>query len=84
MNEIDLLRKLAIASKQEEVPPVDVTRSVISEIGYGEEDYVRPLAWVAACSFAVAIPVSILALQTLDRWTDPLINTFRLVAWVSP
>jgi hypothetical protein len=82
MNETELIRKLAIAARSEELPPVDVTRSVLSELMARQDESWNPLVWVAGFASAVALPVGVLAFYVLDGWTDPMLNVFFSFRWV--
>jgi len=82
MNELELLRKLSVAAGREDVPQPNVSRQVLARLSERAEDSVRPLAWVAAFSSAVAIPFAIAAFYALETLTDPLLNVFYPLRWV--
>jgi hypothetical protein len=71
MNELDIIRKLALAAKDEPIPQAAVTRGVIAAIdGYAEQSD-QPLMWIAGLSSLVALAVCVLAVQTFETWPDP-------------
>jgi hypothetical protein len=79
MNEEQRLRKLARIARREEPPRVDVAGRVMARLRRREADAaprVNPLAWVAAGSLAVAVPLAIAALYMLQHWTNPLLGLF--------
>lgn len=82
MNELEFLKKLGIAAGREDGPQPDVSRRVLAVLKEREEDSFRPLAWVAALSSAVAIPLAIAAFYALETLTDPLLNVFYPLRWV--
>ena len=80
MNEIEILRKLAISAGKESPPHVDVSRSVLSNLRVEEDDLNSSWAWIAGLSYAGAIPAAVIAYYALDGWMDPLqvmLTSFR-------
>jgi hypothetical protein len=76
MNELDMLRKLAAVARNEPVPPVDVSRSVIARLSVRQDEWNTSLAWVAGLSLAAALPALVIAIYVLETWTDPLQEMF--------
>jgi len=71
MNELDIIRKLAVAARDETIPQTAVTSGVIAAInGYAEQSD-RPLMWIAGLSSLVALAVCVLAVQAFETWPDP-------------
>jgi hypothetical protein len=71
MNELDIIRKLAIAARGETIPEVSVTRGVIAAIsGYAEEGD-GPLMWIAGLSSLAALAACVLAVQAFETLPDP-------------
>lgn len=83
MNEIEIIQKLASASRGAKVPNVDVSGNVAAAISE-RVSFVSdaPLAWVAGLSFSAAVPICVFAVQALDLLTDPLTNFFWVYKWV--
>jgi hypothetical protein len=77
MKESEILRKLGAAAAREEVPRTNVRPHFVEVPPAVEEDFSRPLFWIAGLSAATALPAIILALYALDTWTDPLITLFE-------
>jgi hypothetical protein len=82
MNETEIVRKLAIASRCEAIPPVDVERRVLGELMVQQDDSWSPLVWVAGFASVAALPVGALAFYVLEGWTDPMLNVFFAFRWV--
>lgn len=76
MNEMELLRKLAVAAKRERIPTVDVSRKMSTLLSAPAEEWDSSLAWLAGLSLAAALPAVIVAVYVLDAWTDPLQELF--------
>jgi hypothetical protein len=71
MNELDIIRKLAVAAKGETIPEVSVTRAVIAAINANTEQSDRPLMWIAGLSSLAALAACVLAVQAFETWPDP-------------
>jgi len=82
MKELEILRKLGAAAVREEVPRPNVQPHFVEIPSAVEEDFSRPLVWIAGLSSAMALPAIILALYALDTWTDPLIGLFGDLTWI--
>jgi hypothetical protein len=82
MKELDILRKLGAAAAKEDIPRLDAQPHFVSVPPASEEDFSRPLLWIAGLSSAVALPALILALYALDTWTDPLLGIFDSLTWM--
>jgi len=79
MNEEERLLQLARLARREQPPRADVAGSVMAALRRREAEAspnVRPLAWVAVGSAAVAIPLAIAAAYAWQHWTDPLLGIF--------
>ena len=79
MNEEQKLRQLARVARREEPPRVDVANRVMARLRRREAEAtsgVRPLAWVAVASAAVAIPLAVAGAYTWQHHTDPLLLAF--------
>jgi len=76
MNEMELLRKLAVAGQRERFPAVDVSRKMAALVNAPSEEWDSSLAWIAVLSLAAALPAVIVAVYVLDAWTDPLHDLF--------
>jgi len=77
MNEEQRLRQLAAIARLESAPPVDVAASVMARLCRRAAEAVpsvRPLAWVAGLSAALAVPLTVAAMYVLQHWTDPLLG----------
>ncbi len=85
MNELEILGKLAAAANRERAPEVSVSREVVEAINNTQdEQYDRPLIWIAAIASAAAGVACILAMQSFDLWLDPsLIATFSIIGGVT-
>jgi len=76
MNEEQRLRRLAQVARREQPPEVHVASRVMARLRRCEAEAapgVRPLAWVAAGSALVAIPLAIAALYMWQHLTSPLL-----------
>jgi hypothetical protein len=82
MNELEILRKLGAADAREDMPRLDVLPHFVQVPPVAEEDFSRPLVWIAGLSSIMAAPAIILALYALDTWTDPLIGIFDGLTWM--
>jgi hypothetical protein len=82
MKELDILRKLGAAAAREDVPRVSVRPHFVQVPPAAEDDFNRPLVWIAGLSSAMALPAIILALYALDTWTDPLIGILEDFSWM--
>jgi hypothetical protein len=82
MKELEILRKLSVAAAREDVPRLDVQPHFVYVAPATEEDFSRPLVWIAGLSSAMALPAIVLALYALDTWTDPLIGIFDSLTWM--
>jgi hypothetical protein len=82
MKELEILQKLGAAAAREEAPGLDVRPHFVTASQVAEEDFSRPLVWIAGLSSAVAAPALILALYALDTWTDPLLGIFDSLTWM--
>ncbi len=82
MKELEILRKLGAAAARERAPRLDVRPHFVEVPPAAEEDFSRPLIWIAGLSSAMAAPAIILALYALDTWTDPLIGIFDGLTWM--
>ncbi|MBM3477081.1 MAG: hypothetical protein FJX75_27755 [Armatimonadetes bacterium] len=79
MNEEQRLRQLARIARREEPPHVDVARRVMARLRRREAEAapsVRPLAWVAAGSAAVAIPLAVAAVNIWLHLANPILGLF--------
>jgi hypothetical protein len=76
MNEMELLRKLAVAARREQVPAVDVSTKMATLLSARQDEWDSALAWIAGLSLAAALPAVIVAVYALDAWTDPLHTLF--------
>ena len=84
MNAIERIRKLAARARMEGPPDVDVTDRVMMVLraeAASKAPTLRPLAWVAGVSFAVAIPAAVLGLWVWSTLTDPLVIAFVELPW---
>jgi len=84
MNEIERIRKLAVRARMEKPPEVDVTDRVMMVLraeAASQAQTVRPLAWVAGVSFALAIPAALVGLWVWTTLTDPLVIAFVERPW---
>jgi hypothetical protein len=82
MKELEILRKLGAAAAREGVPRTNVQPHFVEIPSAFEEDFSRPLVWIAGLSSAVALPAIILAFYALDTWTDPLIGLLGDLTWI--
>jgi hypothetical protein len=82
MNHVEIVRKLAAAAEKEQIPEVDVSRSVLARLHTQEEDLARPLAWIAAVSVLAAPAAVFLAFEALEAWNDPLRILFSSFTWM--
>jgi hypothetical protein len=82
MKEIEILRKLGAAAAREDAPRTNVQPHFVHVPSAVEDDFSRPLVWIAGFSSAMALPVIILALYALDTWTDPLMGLFDGLTWM--
>ncbi|HTY23791.1 MAG TPA: hypothetical protein VMC85_11705 [Desulfomonilaceae bacterium] len=82
MNELEILKKLAAAAAREEVPQVRVGSRPIEIPTAAEDDFSRPLVWIAGFASAMALPAIIFAVYTLDSWTDPLLGVIDGLNWI--
>lgn len=76
MNELDLLRRLALGARKETVPLVDVSDKVMARLSEQPDEWNKSLAWVAALSLAAALPALVAAIYVLETWADPLQDMF--------
>ena len=79
MNEEQRLRQLARIARREEPPHMEVASRVMARLCRREAEAapsIRPLAWIAACSAAVAVPLAIAALQAWLHLANPLLGVF--------
>ena len=67
MNEMELLRKLAVAAKRERVPTVDVSRKMAALLSTPPEEWDSSLAWLGGLSLAAALPAVIMAFMCSMR-----------------
>ncbi len=85
MNELGILRKLATAANRERAPEVSVSSSVIAAINAAQdEQYDRPLIWIASLASAAAFTACILAVESLDVLLDPSLIAAFSVVWLDP
>ena len=83
-NTDEFLNKLASRARLEKAPAVDVADNVIAALEKGVEEETSsfaPLAWVAAASVAIAIPVTVFALAAWDTLTTSLISIISEIPW---
>lgn len=77
MNHERVVMGLAARARQESPPQVDVAGRVMARIG-SDSSPTAPrldaLAWVAAGSFALAVPLAVYAFLGTNTWTDPLMD----------
>jgi len=77
MNQQEAMTRLAARARQECPPQVDVAGRVMARIG-ADSSPTAPrldaLAWVAAGSFALAVPLAVYAFLGTNTWTDPLMD----------
>ncbi len=84
MNEEDRIRRLAARARMEKAPEVDVTGRVMAILRVEAErpvPTVRPLAWVAGASVALAIPAALVGIWVWNSLTDPLVIAFVESPW---
>lgn len=86
MKEERIIQKLASIAQKETPPQVDVADRVMAILrarGEGRRTLVDPIAWVAAASAAVAIPVVLAAFSVGGSWSDTLMAALAdLVGWM--
>ena len=74
-------------ARGEVAPPVDVADRVIAILTADDAPLEvvseKPLMWLAAFSSAVAVPALVLAVVFYYRWTGPLFEISRAIAWVT-
>jgi hypothetical protein len=84
MNEEERIRRLAGRARMETPPAVDVTDRVMAILhaeASRQTPVSRPLAWVAAVSFGLAIPAGLLGIWVWNSLTDPLVMAFVESPW---
>ena len=84
MNEVDFLKKLAAAAQKEDVPELDVTRSVLAALREREQEPDTAMAWIAGLSSAAAIPAAIFGFFALQSLMDPAVSIFWVIRWGAP
>lgn len=86
MKEERIIQKLASMARKESPPQVDVADRVMAVLrtrGQGRRTVVDPIAWVAAASAAVAIPVVLAAFSVGGSWSDTLMAALAdLAGWM--
>ena len=78
------LRELGRVARHEPAPKVAVAHAVMARIRARQAaptSGFRTLAWIAAGSLALAVPVAIMALRAWQEWTDPLLRLFADPLW---
>ncbi len=84
MNGEERIRRLAARARLETPPEVDVRDRVMAVLqaeATQQAPTVRPLAWVAGVSFALAIPAALLGIWVWNSLTDPLVIAFVESPW---
>lgn len=72
MNDERMLSELGRLSRQESVPPVDVSFAVMRRIRLAGEPTNRPLVIITGLSAAAAAIVLYLAVDVWSSWQDPI------------
>lgn len=76
--------RLAARARQENAPVVDTTARVLLQIQRHQRRMVRPLAFVAAGSLALAAGIAVLIVPLIQSITDPLGALFQIGAGMLP
>ena len=84
MKEERIIQELASLARKEAPPQVNVADRVMAILrtsrGEGRRTVVDPIAWVAAASAAVAIPVVLAAFPFGGSWGDTLMAVMAALA----
>ncbi len=83
MDELGLIRKLALAAQKEKVPQVSVCSRVMGSIAEKEAERYGPLVWIAGLSAAAAAPAAFIAARSFDILRDPMMGVLTALKWVS-
>jgi hypothetical protein len=82
MDELELIKKMALAADKESVPQVDVSSRVVASIADKEAPDYGPLAWIAGLSATAAVPAAFIAAHSLDMLRDPMVGVLTALKWV--
>lgn len=76
--------RLAARARQESIPSVDTARQVLIQIQQHQRRIVRPLAFVAAGSLALAAGIAVFIVPLIQSIMDPLGAVFQVGAGMLP
>lgn len=83
-NPLNYVDRLAARARQESVPAVDTAERVLHQIQQQQRRTVRPLAFVAAGSLALAAGIAVFIVPLIQSMTDPLGAVFQVGAGMLP
>jgi hypothetical protein len=78
------LDRLAARARQESAPSVDTADRILFQIQQHQRRTVRPLAFVAAGSLALAAGIALFIVPLIQSITDPLAAVFQAGAGMLP
>jgi hypothetical protein len=68
----------AAAARGDAPPALDVSQAVLYRINALDEGIDRPLAWLTAASFAMAVATMTVTTTLYGSWADPLSALFHI------
>jgi hypothetical protein len=83
-NPMNYVDRLAVRARQERIPSVDTAGQVLLRIQQHQPRAVRPLAFVAAGSLALAAGIAVFIVPLIQSITDPLAAVFQVGAGMLP
>jgi hypothetical protein len=83
-NPLNYVNRLAARARQESTPSVDTASQVLVQIQQYQPRTVRPLAFMAAGSLALAAGIAVFIVPLIQSITDPLGAVFQVGAGMLP